>query len=81
MPNCDSVTDAAQIFQSNTPASVFSLLNYALGNSVIDIGSEASFFARTLYEKSFGCIRAFGLKFATQFSRGQSVLVGKHQCV
>ena len=41
MPNRDSVTDAAQIFQSDTPASVFSLCNNALGNGVINIGSEA----------------------------------------
>jgi len=68
MPNRNSVTNAAQIFQSDTPASVFSLGNNALCNGVIDISSEASFFTRTLYEKSFGCLRALGLKFATEFS-------------
>ena len=68
MPNRNSVTNTAQIFQSDTPASVFSLCNNTLCNSVIDIGSEASFFTRTLYEKSFGSFRALGLKFATEFS-------------
>ncbi len=67
MPNRDSVTDAAQIFQSNTPASVFSLGNNTLANRVIDIGSKTSLFARTFYEKSFGCLRVFYLKFATKF--------------
>ena len=75
MPNRDSVTDTAQIFQSDTPASVFSLCNNALCNGVIDIGSKASFFTRTLYEKSFGCLRALGLKFATEFSLDRKSVV------
>lgn len=65
--NRDSVMDTAQIFKSDTSASVFSLCNNTFGNSVIDIGSEASFFVRTFYKKSFGCLCAFGLEFATKF--------------
>jgi hypothetical protein len=65
--NRNSVTDTAQIFQSDSPASVFSLCNNALANRVIDICSKTSLFTRTLCEKSFASLRTFSLEFATKF--------------
>lgn len=67
MSNHYSVSDTTQIFKSDTSASVFSLCNNPLTNHVIDVSSKPHLFTRTLYEKSPGCLRSFGLKFATEF--------------
>jgi len=68
VPNSDSVTDTAQIFQSDTPASVFSLCNNALTDNMVDMGRKTGFFTGTLLEKARGSLRPLRLKFAPEFS-------------
>jgi len=66
MPNRDSVSYTAQIFNSDTSASVFSLCNNSLTDSVIDIGGKPPLFTRALLEKAFSCLRVLYLKFRSQ---------------
>ena len=66
--NRDSVADTTQIFQSDTPASVFSLCNNPLTNGVIDVGGKPPLFMRAFLEKTFGCLRTIGLKFRAELS-------------
>ena len=68
LPNRDSGPDTAQIFQSNTPASVFSLCNNTLGNYVIDMDSKASFLFGPLLEKARASLRPLCLKLTPEFS-------------
>jgi len=62
------VTDTAEVFQGDTPASAFSLCNNTLADSVVDIRGKTSLFARTLSEKPLGLLRPFGLELALEFS-------------
>ena len=78
MANRDSVSDTAQVFQSDTPSSVFSLGNNTLADNVINVGSKAFLFFAALLEKSFRRFRIFGLKFGSKFgmSFSQAVHLG-----
>lgn len=62
------VTNTTQVFQSDTPVSVFGLCNNSLTDSVIDVSNKPSLFTRTLLKQTFGCLRIFGLKFSSYFS-------------
>ena len=82
-PNRDSVSDTAQVLQSDTPSSAFSLFNNPLADCVVDVGSKASLFFRTLLEKSLRCLRIFGLKFRAKpsMSFSQSINLSPRVCI
>ena len=70
--NRNSGTDTAQIFEGDTPASVFGLCNDSLTYGVVDIGSETALFTGALSEKLFSLFRPFGLKFGAKLSMALS---------
>lgn len=65
LPNPYPVTDAAQVFQSDTASGAFGLLHELLGDAVVHVGCEASLLARQGFETTPGGLRSFGLQTGT----------------
>ena len=75
LANRDPVSDAREVFKGNTATGVFGLRNNPLTEHVVDISGKTCLFARTLYQKPLGCLRAVGLEFPSQFGMAFSQTV------
>lgn len=67
LSNRDSVSDTAQVLQSDTPSSAFCLFNNPLANCMVDIRGEALFLPGAFFDKPQGCLGAFGLELGAKF--------------
>ena len=61
-----SGTDAPQVFDGDTPTSVFSLSNNTLGYAMIGVCGEIMFFTRSFFEKFLSRLSSLRLEFLSK---------------